>query len=764
MATFRITTPDGQEFEVEGPENMTDAQVAEAVGLYSQQQGPPGVPTGMNQQLPEGGQAPSMTDMTGRDPRPNWTGTKVEEDIRRDFINPVGQWFSQPGASIPDRIGGTAAFAGSLPVRLATQGQYGLGDLLQYVPGVSLMAPAAKEAEQAFMQRNQPGLQAAQNLGEGIGFLPSARSMGYVPPSPRVIGGMQPHERAQLAPQNPQARVSADRSRAAQYAEEAGLPTHPGIEFGPSGRQVAKVFEQQPVIGEPLRAATRNMLDETRKRTEGIASQYGTAENLPAAGNIARGAVERFRREQPEIDIERLDDENLRLIVDEPAARTSLPVAAAARYELAWRIIPKKMREGASVKTLPRVMGGVAETSREVQRIIGRNTGIINREAALRERSLNYDPTAAQVRDPTLPSIGEMTSLRGDRSGNFPQAAVPAVGNKLVNHALLDIALGVWRGTAQDIRNLRSEIRRQIASLEDNERNVASLADLNRLHHTLGEDFYRLLKRNAADYRNRKDEVNARKFEMSIDRFKQADEFYQRAQEDVSRLRQFTFDTMTAERAGNAIYRAALDGGKGNIELVRSLRRTVQPEEWNEIASAMIREMGSVPPGQPGFTGDINFSLTRFATDWKRLSPQSRVTLFGDRDKRAAFKEINEMANLATQFREFEALANTSRSGVHNLTAGLLTGSAAGLYYYPVTTLSVAALGYSGSLAMSNTRFLRWMNQGRRFEARAYRGNVSAQRALANHMVRLNDLIRQDPNTLALFQSLHQQTAESEAR
>ena len=37
MATYRVTTADGQEFEVDGPENMTDAQVAQAVGLSIRQ-------------------------------------------------------------------------------------------------------------------------------------------------------------------------------------------------------------------------------------------------------------------------------------------------------------------------------------------------------------------------------------------------------------------------------------------------------------------------------------------------------------------------------------------------------------------------------------------------------------------------------------------------------------------------------------------------------------------------------------------------------
>ena len=36
MAIYRVTTPDGQEYEVDGPDNMSDVQVAQAVGVHMQ--------------------------------------------------------------------------------------------------------------------------------------------------------------------------------------------------------------------------------------------------------------------------------------------------------------------------------------------------------------------------------------------------------------------------------------------------------------------------------------------------------------------------------------------------------------------------------------------------------------------------------------------------------------------------------------------------------------------------------------------------------
>ncbi|MBC6444628.1 MAG: hypothetical protein GDA50_04240 [Alphaproteobacteria bacterium GM202ARS2] len=731
-----------QKFYSDMPRDQFDARLGGAALM---------VPQGMHGQFSEGARAAIPADVAAGEGRPSITGTKVEEDIRKDFVEPFAEWVTSPGGDLADRAGGILGFAGSLPVRIATQGQYGLGDVL---PGT--LGQSAAEAEQAFVERNRPGLQVAQNIGEGLGFVPTARSMGYVPPAPRVRGAVQPHERAQMSPENPQARATDARTDAATYAEQAGLPTHPGIELGPSGRQIAKVLEQQPVIGAPLRAGTREILDETRKRTEQIAGEFGPSENFPSVGNIARNALERFRREQPEIDVERLDDRSVKSLADEPPSLSSLPVVAEARYEWAWRGIPKTMREGRSKKDLPRVLGGVPAATEEVHRQIGRNTGIINREEAIRVRSLKYDPRSGEYADPTLPSPANLSLVRGG-GGAFPGMAIPRVGNPLLNQALDNISRGVWRGTAQDIRNLRTEVRRQIAGLADNEKNVASLADLNRLHHALGQDFYHLLKRNAKEYRRGGQPKIASQFDEALAKFKDADEFYRKAQEDIARLRPFAYEGATGERVGNQIYRAALAGGKGNIELLKSLKRTVRPEEWNAVGNAMIRELGSVPPGQPGLVGEIGFSLTRFATSWASLNPQAKQLLF--RGKRAAFKELNAMANLARQFRDFEALANTSRTGIHNLTVAILGGGAIAAYNYPFTTLSAAALGYGGTTLLTNTRFLRWLNKGRQLEKPAYRGNVKAQRALANHLAGLQNLIAQDVGIANGFRAIAQQTA-----
>lgn len=186
------------------------------------------------------------------------------------------------------------------------------------------------------------------------------------------------------------------------------------------------------------------------------------------------------------------------------------------------------------------------------------------------------------------------------------------------------------------------------------------------------------------------------------------------------------------------------------------MRRVMRSDEWNEVAGGAFRKMGEVPGGTSGPQGLAGFPPARFATQWRNMSPRARRLMFGGSGRAADMLELNDFANLAIQFREFERLANTSRSGVHNITAGLVFGGAAGLASFksaPFLTIGTAIFSYWAVSLLGNTRFLRWLNRGRRIEAAALRGNVRAQRNLMDHQRRFRQLIIQDPAILQVFRT-----------
>lgn len=77
------------------------------------------------------------------------------------------------------RLGDTAAFAASLPVRMATKGEYGAGDVVGAVsPGTG---QAMNRAEGGFARANEKGLRAAADVGDVMAGVPILSSMGAVP-------------------------------------------------------------------------------------------------------------------------------------------------------------------------------------------------------------------------------------------------------------------------------------------------------------------------------------------------------------------------------------------------------------------------------------------------------------------------------------------------------------------------------------------------------------------------------------------------------
>jgi len=690
----------------------------------------------------------------------NWTGTQIEADIRQGITGPISDWVygDDLGGSVYDRVTDTAAFAGSLPVRMATQGKKGLADVLPYIPFGNYIADDVRRAEAGFIDRNRNALTAAQNVGTSAGFLPTYSTMGRIPPSPRVPNARTTYEVRRGTPDDLNVVDQGNRARAAQYAEDAGIAPHIGIQGGQSTRQIGAVAHEQPLVGEPLRQSTRNTLQGMHDKSAELAGRYGSS-NMDGAGRIATGGVERFKTAPAQSTvgqtIEGLADTELASVAQRGPRETSLPTAAAAQYEQAYRSIPEDMRHGRTVGGQSRVIGGAPDTTLEVHRQIGRNQGMINRAQAERDAKLSYDPKNPAFADPSLPTATTSTELLRGRGTSFPAMAVPSVGNPLVNSAVQNIATGKWRGTFADMRNLRSQLRRQLSSKADNEANTLSRSDMQNLSHSLERDFYHMLTRNADEYRQRGDIVTANNFDKAVLQFQLADQVYAKGKRSLEKLKVFQGDKITAERAGNVIYRAAQAGGRGDLELITTMRGVLRRAEWDEIAGGVMRKMGEVPGGTSGPQGLAQFSPSRFATQWNNMSVRARVAFFGGRGRRGDIRELNEFANLATQFREFERLANTSRSGVHNITAGLVFGGAgvASFQAAPMSTLAAATVAYGATALLGNTRFLSWLNRGRRMEAAALRGNVRAQRNLMDHQRRFRQIVTQDP---AILQTLNQ--------
>jgi len=97
----------------------------------------------------------------------------------------------------------------------------------------------------------------------------------------------------------------------------------------------------------------------------------------------------------------------------------------------------------------------------------------------------------------------------------------------------------------------------------------------------------------------------------------------------------------------------------GNARLSRLLAN-MTPEESGNVRSVIIDRMGKATAGNQTAAGDV-FSPSTFLTNWNKMTPQAKASLFNDTQLRS---DLNDVALLAEKMKASQALSNFSNTGV----------------------------------------------------------------------------------------------------
>lgn len=90
----------------------------------------------------------------------------------------------------------------------------------------------------------------------------------------------------------------------------------------------------------------------------------------------------------------------------------------------------------------------------------------------------------------------------------------------------------------------------------------------------------------------------------------------------------------------------------GNVRLLAQMRRTMNPDEFEQIGGLVLHEAGHAP-----HLGD--FSLARFTTEWGKVSEGAKRVLFSPEHVR----NLDDIASLGTHIKQATVGASTSHSG-----------------------------------------------------------------------------------------------------
>lgn len=224
--------------------------------------------------------------------------------------------------------------------------------------------------------------------------------------------------------------------------------------------------------------------------------------------------------------------------------------------------------------------------------------------------------------------------------------------------------------------------------------------------------------------------------------FEQANDYWRASQGRLERL-----NKLWGAEAPEQAYQRAMSAAKakgGDIGLLRAAQRSLKPDEWNEFASGVVRQMGRTV----GEEGATSFSPMKFVGEYGRMSDEAKDLLFRSTGNADLKKTWDSLARVAEREAGLQKQTNWSKSGTYAMVGGL----GAGLATAPVSTI-LTYLGATGTgAALMSPTLARWVAQASMFRTPPQ---------MASHVARLETIARQAPEVAPLVQRIREGLMEA---
>lgn len=185
--------------------------------------------------------------------------------------------------------------------------------------------------------------------------------------------------------------------------------------------------------------------------------------------------------------------------------------------------------------------------------------------------------------------------------------------------------------------------------------------------------------------------------------FKTADKFWSERVEYIDNVLQPIIGK-DGQKSGEQVM-AALDsmtrGGPGGAQRLSRLFASMTPEEAGNIRATIVDRLGKANPGSQNAEGNA-FSANTFLTNWNKMTPQAKASLFGDKQLR---RDLNDIAKLAEGMKASQSMANFSNTAIG---IGANAGAGGALFYANPTLAAIGAgIQYATGRLMASPRFAR---------------------------------------------------------
>lgn len=162
------------------------------------------------------------------------------------------------------------------------------------------------------------------------------------------------------------------------------------------------------------------------------------------------------------------------------------------------------------------------------------------------------------------------------------------------------------------------------------------------------------------------------------------------------------------------IFQAAISNNREGATTLRSVMQSLDGEGQKTVSATVLRRLGIANPSNQNDLGE-KFSTQTFLTNWNKLSPEAKRTLF-DRYGSSFRSDMDEIAKITQNLREgskvFQNPSGTEQATAQAATVG---GFALSLLTGQVGAAGTIAAGVGGanlmSRLMTNPRFVKWLAQ-----------------------------------------------------
>jgi len=265
-------------------------------------------------------------------------------------------------------------------------------------------------------------------------------------------------------------------------------------------------------------------------------------------------------------------------------------------------------------------------------------------------------------------------TVKGRAAGapNLQEALQKSEGAQMLNSILEDAALKGGKLSYENIKRYRTRIGEKL-----NDGHLLSRGEkpiLKEAYGALTQDM-----RIAAESKGQR----------ALTAFDRANRFYNDGAQKIEN----TIQKLINEQAPERVFRNAVAQTKIGDTRVRGIFKTLNPEEREILRGTVLNDLGQSANG---------FSFKKFITDYNKISPEAKRTIFGAEH----MNSLNKLGAVSQRLGELQRFENPSGTANQLATAALFGG---GLFAEPVVAGTSLVAGNLGARLLNNPSFTRWL-------------------------------------------------------